>query len=195
MADALLAYVDELEIEAPAYDDRGDESDIARRERNERRIALREIDRLKVAGTYDAVRAAIAADMPKPENRMSEIARTAGNWDGLNNLAAGLRSPDPAQRARFRAFYEEQEIADKSPREIEALLAVLERAKRPKGRRAVSPPWRDYADELDAMRMALAADPDIGIVGAARQATAGAAGEHRARDLAKHYRDRMKLRK
>ena len=52
----------------------------------------------------------------------------------LNNLFAGLDSPDPRQRARFRAAMDEH-LGELNLVEHASMLRVLERAKKRRGRR------------------------------------------------------------
>jgi hypothetical protein len=75
------------------------------------------------------------------------------------------------------------------------VLLCLEKAKKPKGRPGVSPPWRNVVGALDAMRFAVA--EGVSIPQAARDAAARegrAEEESRARYFEKLYRKRAGLR-
>jgi hypothetical protein len=194
--DYYLACCDELEIEADLVQlqKKPEQTDTETREAEAKRAALRDIDRLKISGDYEAERTRLAKRYASPSDfggaRLSPA--FTKSW---NNLRAGLRSPDLDQRARFVAFYEAADLGRKLPRDIVDLISVLEPAKKPKGRPRVSVPWSNVAWALDGMRQLVADGSSI--PEAARQvaATEAAAQEDsRAKRYEKLYRDRLKLR-
>lgn len=151
-----LAMCDELVLERIIIEEGVPDDEFARRSLSQDKIALREIDRLKVEGSYETERARLcslvggsAFRLPKLDERL---------MSATSNLLAGLRSPDPDQRERFRRFYEVMGIADKAPCECRELLMVLEPAQRPPnvGRPTVCPPWANVVEHMDSMRFAVA---------------------------------------
>lgn len=203
----LIAFSDEIEIEAEAWQigqpnpDRWTAKLLA-----DHKHALRLIDELKIEGRYEQERERLAAIIP-----ISSLASALQplleyieqNKDGVHlmeNYIRGLRSPDPAQRARFRAFSEVVDVDELSPREKYAVLAPLERAKQGKGGRPrLTPPWRNEVAAMDRMRLRLRESAE-GILEAARDAAAhderrnAGAPENRADRFDHLYRQRLSLR-
>jgi hypothetical protein len=195
--DALIAGRDEIEIEETLWrSSKREDLDLQRYSEVERE-ALREIERLKLAGTYEAERARLAAKLPptSPESiRFGERIR-AGEFEPLQNFLAGLKSADPEQRARFQSLYEEGGFANKTPVEMWHIISCLEPAKKAKGRPNAIPPWRNVVASLDAMRLAVHAG--VSIPQAARDAAeqeGRAEQENRAKYFERLFRQRQKLR-
>lgn len=192
VAEQQIAARDELDIEAAALDCLGSDDDFTIQCLGEYKAALRMIDSLKIEGRYEAERARLSTHwQPVPMPSMSEERLRV--LSVLGNFTAGLRSPDPEQRARFQQLKEM--IGKKTPAETWPILACLEVAKRPKGRPGASPPWRNVASYLDAMRLSVAAGATI--PQAARDA-ADSEGrptrENRAGYFERLYRQRAALR-
>ncbi len=197
MSEYRIAACDEIALEAIVWDGRAPRDEWEARFLEADKAALREIDRLKIAGIYEAERARLAARLDPEPRVFAEIAARleAGELEPLNNFLRGLRSPDPDQRARFERLYEQADLAGKSPRECWHILSCLEPAQKPRGRPPATPPWRNVAQQLDAMRLAVAGGASI--PQAARDAAAGegrAEEESRARYFEKLYRQRAALR-
>ncbi|WP_371054353.1 hypothetical protein [Rhodosalinus sp. K401] len=199
MSEYRIAACDEIDLEAIVWKGRAARSSLLQFASCEEadKAALREIDRLKIAGIYEAERARLAARLDPQPGVFAEIAARleAGELGPLNNFLRGLRSPDPDQRARFERLYEQAELAGKSPRECWRILSCLEPARKPPGRPSATPPWRNVVQHLDAMRLAVAGGASI--PQAARDAAAGegrAEEESRARYFEKLYRQRAALR-
>jgi hypothetical protein len=168
------------------------ESEIA--EADAMRAALREIDQLKISGDYEAERARLAKRFKaKPMLQGFQLdPEFAQSWA---NLRAGMRSPDLDQRARFQRFYVAAELGLKLPRDIVNLIAVLEPAKKKRGRPSVRVPWSTEAEFLDEMRPLVANGSSI--PKAARQVAAAegkAEQDNRAKWFEKLFRDRQKMR-
>jgi hypothetical protein len=188
--DATFAFSSELEIEHALIEAMADPSPsrIDLKIMASHRAALRRIDRLKVRGTYEAQRARIL-------DRIGEHRIAAPHFEpdvtaAVDNMVKGCRSPDEAQRANFetiRAAIVEKPLAEALP-----FLMELRPAKRGRtGRPTVSPPWRNFADELDLVRLLRAAN--VPLAEAARRANTGT--ENRAREIENHFKSRTRLRK
>lgn len=191
-----LALWNEAEIEAQVLDlkmgsDRDQENLTAFRQ------ALRAIDALKISGRYDQEIGKLRLNLPKSDvryynDKAQDFARAYGN------LMAGLRSPDPAQRANFRKLMDELDLWEKVPGDVpKSLLPVLEAAKKPKGRKSAIVPWANEQQHMDLMRLAVAAGQSV--LDAARACAADAIERNvdqteRAKTLAKLYRQKMALR-
>lgn len=192
-----IAACDEVDLESIVWDERDSSNERLRRYHEADRAALREIERLKLAGTYEAERARLAAYLEPPNPAHDRLAQRIenGEFEPMRNFLDGVRSPDLEQRERFESLYEKAKLADKSPREFWHILLCLEKAKKPKGRPGVSPPWRNVVGALDAMRFAVAKGASI--PQAARDAAARegrAEEESRARYFEKLFRERVRLR-
>lgn len=192
-----IAACDEIDLESIVWDERDSSDEWLRRYHEADRTALREIERLKLAGTYEIERARLAAYLEPPNPAHERLAKRIenGEFEPMRNFMDGLRSPDLGQRERFERLYEQAELADKTPREFWHILRCLEKAKKPKGRPGVSPPWRNVVGALDAMRFAVA--EGVSIPQAARDAAARegrAEEESRAGYFEKLYRKRAGLR-
>lgn len=192
-----IAACDEIDLEFIVWDERDPSDEWLRRYHEADRAALREIERLKLAGTYEIERARLAAYLEPPNPVHERLAQRIenGEFEPMRNFSDGLRSPDIGQRERFERLYEEAELADKTPREFWHILLCLEKAKKPKGRPGVSPPWRNAVGAMDAMRFAVAGGATV--PQAARDAAAKegrVAQDNRAKYFEKLYRQRSALR-
>lgn len=192
-----IAACDEIDLESIVWDERDPSDEWMRRYHEADRAALREIERLKLAGKYEIERARLSAYLEPPNPAHERLAQRIenGEFEPMRNFLDGVRSPDLGQRERFEQLYVEGELADKTPREFWHILLCLEQAKKPKGRPGISPPWRNVVGALDAMRLAVANGNTI--PQAAREAAAkeGRAEQHnRARYFEKLYRQRAALR-
>ncbi|MDA0924658.1 MAG: hypothetical protein O3A97_08680 [Proteobacteria bacterium] len=189
-----LALWDEAEIEAQVLDleigsDR-DQADLAAFQQ-----ALQAIDGLKISGRYDQEIAKLRGNRTESEAR--HHTGTARDFArAYANLMAGVRSPDPEQRARFKKLMDELSLWEKVPSDVpKSILAVLEAAKRPKGRKSLIVPWANEHQHMDAMRLAVAAGQSVLDAARARAALEQTAGQtERAKTLAKLYRQKMDLR-
>jgi len=164
--------------------------------------ALREIDRLVMTGTYEEELARLRKPTRPEIEFVPDPTVKPFKFDPefvarLNNFMAGLRSPDPAQRARFQKFSQAFGLGSKTPRQIVDYLWALEPAKDTgeRGRPKLNPPWLNVAWALDEMRLKQAGGLEI--VEASRQVAEeeGQPGlEERAKYFRRHYRARQKLR-
>lgn len=182
-----IATCGELDIEAIALQSKCRDDIIAAKR------ALREIDRMKLAGTYDDERARLAEFLDEPAfPELPDQARE--DVSALTNFLAGLNSPDVIQRELFRHLYDRGGLSEKSLGEALHILRPLQAAKHRKGAKQLVPPWRNVAEALDEMRLDVAAGRSIPEAArrAARAETGGA--ENRAGTLERHYRARMSLR-
>ncbi len=191
-ADYLIAQIDEIEIEASLWRHPGEMGS------DDEREALRRIDRLKIAGTYDNERKRLADLVPstgiaQPSQKWLQYAERASQvWE---NFKAGLNSPDPDQQKRFRALYETESMGEKSLGEVVHILSVLEPARRRGKRPNAIPPWRNVFEQLDTMRLEIASGETIAQAARSVAATGGSDLEnHRADYLARLYSDRVALR-
>jgi len=78
----------------------------------------------------------------------------------LNNLFAGLDSPDPRQRVRFRAAMDEH-LGELNLVEHSSMLRVLERAKKRRGRKVGSKKCTGDAAAHQRMRHLKASNPTM----------------------------------
>lgn len=187
-----LLGADENGIEAGllgySADDQQDNS--YRRDIEARKAVLRKIDQLKVSGQYEncraaAVKAVLAANERAMENfeksnpgicaQLAAIDRIIQDSNGeidrqLRNLFDGLKSPDSAQAERFKAMYEETDMAKKTYNEVRATLNTLERAKVRRRKPSLPTPWTNEIDAMEKMRLLLAANDEMTVAEAARQA-------------------------
>ena len=170
----LVATQDELDIEAELFETKLIETKLIETKLIGRglseahlvefRMALREIDRLKIAGTYDVERERLMQFVvvdPQPDWFKALIGESQTpefiiNRNRLKNLLRGLNSPDEKQCARFRTFYKAADMETKVPSESFEIIAPLEKAKMKNGRPGVSPPWRNEVEAMDAMRKSCA---------------------------------------
>lgn len=193
MADFTIAFRDELAIEAEAcgvIEFPGANASLA--------AALRKIDLLKIAGTYEverqAIREMVREDGYDPPSIPAKVPEHVKAIDrGLQNLFAGLRSPDPDQRRKFEALFER--LRNRAPYEAAEILDVLEKAKLPKRKPRVVPPWRNHAAQMDKMRLLVA--EGYSIPAAARSVAAAEGRSHeasRARYFERLYRQKIELR-
>ncbi|WP_149866320.1 hypothetical protein [Tropicimonas marinistellae] len=190
---------DEVVIEAMVWENREPETEAERKDLEAGKEALREIDRLKIDGTYEIERARFAALVDPPSPTLARLIERVANGENspFQNLLDGLdRNPDPEQRARFERLYQEGDFDHKTPREIWHILECLESAKKPKGRPSISPPWRNEVEHMDAMRLSIASGATVTVPEAARATAANESrvSAERPNDLAKLYRAKMKLR-
>lgn len=208
--DYLIFSHDELDIERELLEMMAAGAEASPLVLAEYRAALRRVDQLKLAGSYEDARKEIGASIGDARDAAVEgfiernpaiAAYLAGdpwavdNVNHVSNLFAGLRSPDPEQRVRFRKMYEEMKIAEKSPSDVKYLLPVLERAKRRKGRPSLRTPWENEQGNMERIRQLVASGKSV--LSAAKEiaASAGVAGvEERAKTLAKLYRDKQAVR-
>lgn len=166
-----VAAMEELDIEAELKPrragDQAEEPEVAAM-----RAALREIDKLKVKGRYEQVRARywkqLKLDVYHREINLSLSPEAKLFFERWGNLQAGRNSPDPAQKERFNKFFEGAEIRERTIQEVNDLIAVLEPAKKKRGKKRVQPPWRNEVAALDAMRLLCGGDPEPDILEAAR---------------------------
>ena len=199
MAEYRIAACDEVDLEAIVWQEREPECDTARRYHEADKAALREIERLKLSGAYEAERARLANYLEPPSPMIQRLMQRieAGDFEPLNNFMDGLKSPDPDQRARFQRLYEGAELGDKTPRELWHILECLESAKKEKeGRPKAIPPWRNVLHQMDAMRLVVANGSTI--PEAARQVAQDEREqgvENRAKYFERLYRQRADLRK
>ncbi len=192
-----IAACDEIDLEAIVWDERTPSNEWLRRYHEADRAALREIERLKLAGTYEIERARLATYLESPSPAHERLAQRIENdeFEPMRNFLVGLRSPDQEQSERFERLYCEAELADKAPSECWHILACLEKAKKPKGRPGVSPPWRNVVTALDAMRLLVASGATIPQAAREMAANEGRAAQgSRARYFEKLYRQREALR-
>ncbi len=191
-----FATCDELDLERLVIEQGVPTDDFTREGLAQDKRALREIDRLKIDGTYDEERRRLFARVPDdPLNIRGKI--DSDFLRAVDNLLAGLNSSDLEQRARFRRLYEAYDLESKTPYETRDLIMVLETAKRrPKvGRPAICPPWENVVEHLDKMRLLVATG--VPIPEAARNAaTAEGRMQHasRAKYFEGLYRKRVALR-
>ncbi len=69
----------------------------------------------------------------------------------------GMESPDLDQKQRFRMFYDSAGLGSKRLRDIADFIAVLEPAKKRRGRKVENnPKWRKDTWTLDDMRLLVA---------------------------------------
>ena len=102
MAQYFIASREEVDIEAMAWDCR---EKAESRDSEAAREALREIDRLKLAGEYEAERARLAKYLDPPSPAVKHLAQRArsGEFGPFQNFLDGLSSPDPDHRGdRYR---------------------------------------------------------------------------------------------
>jgi hypothetical protein len=187
-----LAYYDEAEIEAEASRAIADKDD---QELAFYRQALRVIDALKTSGRYDEERSRLAQIVSIPEPPAEYFTEAVqARVRAYGNLMAGVRSPDPEQQARFQKLMGEIGLRDRIPADVpEALLHVLELARKRAGRKSAIVPWANEQGHMDEMRMAVAKGKSV--IDAARQCAGDAAGrDERAKTLARMFRRKMALR-
>lgn len=202
-----FAVYDEASLEKQKIGMLADDSDWSLTYRAVFTEALRMVDALKLSGKYQEERSRLQKIIVEAQDEASRESHAAftKNFNSpemvdfkavLYNLLAGIRSPDPQQRARFLALMDELELWDKTPREVSvALLRALERAKLPKGRKSIPTPWANVTEHMDAMRLVVAGGLSIYHAALARAALARTAGEaERSRTLAKLYRQKLALR-
>lgn len=176
------------------------------------KAALRKIDELKITGEYEHFVAEVRLKRSEAEQRAREkfeadnphlcgLSSLAGIDapsevdEQLDNLFAGLRSPDPAQAQRFKAFYDGHGVAFQTYPQIKFILSVLERAKRRQGRVRLPTPWTNELEHMDAMRLLVAEGMSVSEAARERAIQEGKAGaDERSRTLAKLYRQRVRLR-
>ena len=205
--DWALASHDETSLEQQAIDTLKDETDWNLTYRQLFKEALRLVDALKISGRYESEKSRLAQIVQEAQEDTARETkeRFKRHWETpemqeflshMSNLLAGIRSPDPEQRARFRDLMDQLELWNKTPREVPvALLRALERAKLPKGRKSIPTPWANVTEHMDAMRLAVASGDSIHEAARARAILEQTAGEaERARTLAKLYRQKMALR-
>jgi hypothetical protein len=193
----LIAACDEIDLEERVLRYQFDADPWAGKYRAEEVAALREIDRLKIHGEYETARSrlsAILADEPSWTSQLMEVVASL-DLAPMNNFSMGLQSPDEDQRARFRAVIDMPEIGEATPGEIWSILRCMESAKMHKGRPTVSPPWRNVASHLDAMRLDVARGASIPFAARNAASREGGAGQHsRAKYFERLFRDRQKIR-
>lgn len=193
-----IAALDEIELEAIVWGERDPPTERLRRYHDADRAALREIDRLKIAGTYEAERARLAAYLKPPSPQWEHFLQRAkaGEFEPWENFSKGLHSPDPDQRERFERLYREGEWGEKTPREFWYVLECLEPAKgRKTGRPKAIPPWHNVAQQLDAMRLLVSAGDSIPQAAREQARIEGLAhADSRADYFDQMYRERMALR-
>ncbi|WP_156127432.1 hypothetical protein [Paracoccus sanguinis] len=209
----ILVTRDENDVEAEMLKALERADDTGLRYLDDFKAALRKIDSLKIAGGYEEFVANTRAIYDQERRRAEEkflrenphlaAARpTSDDFrkssvldDQLDNLFAGLKSPDPKQAARFRSVYDDLGLANKTYPEVKSLLAVLERAKRRGGRPSLPTPWTNEIEHMDAMRLLIASGLSIPEAARQRAHQEGRAGaDERARTLEGLYRQRVRLR-
>lgn len=193
----LIAAHDEIDLEESVLSYPFDADPWAAKYRAEGVAALREIDQLKIDGEYETERSRLSAILADEPSWTSQVAEVAASLDlaPLNNFSMGLQSPDEDQRARFRAMADMPEIGEATPGEIWSILRCMEPAKMHKGRPTVSPPWRNVASHLDAMRLDVARGASIPFAARDAASREGGAGQHsRAKYFERLFRDRQKIR-
>jgi hypothetical protein len=194
----LIAKYAEIEIEGRAWEltlrthDRYRTSEL-----EAHRSALKLIDEHKALGTYESYRNELSGLLEKEHPELFRpIGKEYENRIQLvENLYAGLDSPNQKQRERFQAFSDEIGLGEKAPWEIMCTLAVLEKAEKRRGRLALIPPWRNAIDELNEIKDACAKGiplPTAALTVARQQESAGP--ENRAKLLVDYYRQRAALR-
>jgi hypothetical protein len=199
--DYWLAHYDEHHIEIQAYPRRSLQGEVYERLYAECGETLRRLDELIVNGTYEDERATLAKQFP---NELGEPLRPSLNitpdmlraFEIAGNYTAGLRSPDPDQRRRFERFGEATGVGSMTPGEALPLIAPLEKAKRPAGRKRHELPWQSVASQMSEMRLQVMRDGKSIPVAACEvaQAENQAQWESRAKLFDKRYRAKMRLR-
>jgi len=202
-----VGVYDETSLEQQTIETYEDDSEWNLKYRQLFKEALRLVDALKLSSKYEGERSRLIKIIQDAESEDRKERKKAFRshlqseemikWrTDMSNLFAGLRSPDPEQKAGFHALMDELDLWQKSPREIpNALLRTLERAKLPKGRKSIATPWANVTDHMNAMRLAVASG--VGVAEASRvqaRLERMAGEEERARTLAKLYRQKMALR-
>lgn len=193
-----VAAMEELDIEAE-LEPRGGGGDEEDPEDSAMRAALREIDGLKVNGQYERTRTRYWEDLDLDRYHLGEgLVFSPGQREFLqrwHNLREGMSSPDPAQAQSFQKFFEVAKIRERPLQQVNDLIAVLEPAKKKRGRKKESPAWRNEVVALDTMRVLCAGG--LSIPQAAQQVAleeGRAEAESRAKYFERLYRDRLKLR-
>lgn len=193
-----VAAMEELDIEAE-LEPRGGGGDEEDPEDSAMRAALREIDGLKVNGQYERTRTRYWEDLDLDSYHLGEgLVFSPGQREFLQrwrNLREGMSSPDPAQAQSFQKFFEVAKIREIPLQQVNDLIAVLESAKKKRGRKKESPAWRNEVVALDIMRVLCAGG--LSIPQAAQQVAleeGRAEAESRAKYFERLYRDRLKLR-
>jgi len=201
-ADYWIAFREEIEIEEEALSARARQDEFSRRIALEAAEALRNLDALTVAGCYENERERLRSVIeshpgykppphPIPAGQMAEAER---RWEKAANYIAGKQSPDAAQRQRFNRLDAHQGMGSKSLFEAEAVLDVLETAKRRKGRKRMRPPWHKWAAAMSAIRMDVHAGRSIPAAAARVPMPPGGTPESQAKRLERLYRQKLKLR-
>lgn len=211
--DWLIGTFDEIDIEARAHDIQSfsiknpsylTNNNTILKEFREHIFALRRIDELHIDGKFADERSRLS-DILSEESRLfpnkidisdEDMEKIRENGKNFENIYMGLRSICLDQRARFQKFYEEQRLDEKSVPETAALIAVIERAKLPKGRPRLSPPWREVVNHLDRMRELCVRGSSIpqAAMDVARAEGKASGQENRAKLFERRYRERVKLR-
>lgn len=212
-----LITLDEDKIEAHLLKmlSEADANEFTMREVAEYKSTLRKIDHLTISGEYkqyrasaaEAIIAANAQEMEDYEIRNpgfrayleqvnAQLEKPGGEIDRqLRNLFDGRNSPGPQQAARFRAMYDSLDLGSKTLHEVRHLLAVLEPAKRPKGRHSLPTPWANEIEHMGAIRLLVAGGLSVPQAARARANEEGRAdAAERARTLEKLYRKRAQIR-
>lgn len=197
-----IAAMDEIEIEKDLTprDKARHPAALKDPEQEAMRAALQEIDRLKICGDYDKERARLWVELGLAQYHSGQGLKIpagfldfAKHWE---NLKTGMKSPDVAERDQFNKFFETAQLRSKSLPEAQALISILQRAKKKQGRTPkLKPTWLNDTDELDEMRLLHAQGMSIPM--AARQVAqkeGRAQQDSRAKRVENFFRKRMKLR-
>lgn len=195
----MIASRDEIDIEADLV--RLLEKESRFREVESYRTALRLIDRLREDGRLDQERKRLAGlmNLPTEEDKRRMSNRLTPIDDMLENLYAGMESPDPIQRKRFRRAWNRIKDLAVYDDEVQTWLPILEKAPKKRGhRRRLYPPWRNDDASLKRMRdLVLGGQSIVEASQLAAREENHAADEYqtnRAHSLQKRYKLKMALR-
>jgi hypothetical protein len=198
MTEFRIAALAEIDLEAMLWESREPDDDLERRYHEADKAALREIDRLKIAGEYELERRRLVALLDPPQPAFVQLIERidASDFSPWENFYSGLNSPDPDQRARFERLYEKEKMSGRALHEARHILECLEPAKRKReGRPKAIPPWRNVVEHLDAMRLAVAGGASIAQAASEAAIREGRVNaDSRAQYFERRYRQRMALR-
>ncbi len=162
--------------------------------------ALREIDRLKKAETYEVERETLRERILHPQKPGRKINLDPVFLAKFQTYLDGLNSPDPEIRAAFEAFEKAGDLHHKTPREGSVFIRMLEPKKntdtRGKGRPKSLVPWEKVTYALDEIRVLIGQGLDLpsASMKVAKKEIGPTDLDNRARYFRKLYKERQKLR-